>query len=91
MLTCVCELLELFLFVFGVFVLYFCLYTFFPLLKFSISLYPSLLAPASNLGYGRSGAVQDHHTELLQRVTRGGSGLQHQQRRELQPRATVDR
>ena len=51
----------------------------------------SSLASAPDLGHGRTGEVQNHHSELLPRVTWGDSGLRHHQWRDIQSRATVGR
>ena len=51
----------------------------------------SSLASAPDLGHGRTGEVQNHHSELLPRVTWGDSGLRHHQWRDIQSRTTVGR
>lgn len=51
----------------------------------------SSLALAPDLGHGRTGEVQNHHSELLPRVTWGDSGLRHHQWRDIQSCATVGR
>ena len=44
---------------------------------------------ASDMGHSRTGAIQDHHPELLPWCKWGDSGLRHFQCRYLQPRTTV--